>query len=93
MTDLSIFKKKFDVVVSASAIQWLGKDELTKTAREINRVLKDRGILVIQFYPKSELEMLNTAKVFKNVGFSGRIIIDNPENPRKREIYLTMKKK
>jgi len=86
-------QKEFDAVVSASALQWLKqREDIIKVSSGIKYVLKDRGKLVIQFYPKSEEEMINTARVFRREGFTGEIIIDNPENPKKRTIYLVMNK-
>jgi 18S rRNA (guanine1575-N7)-methyltransferase len=84
---------EFDAVVSASALQWLtAREDLKRAASAINHVLKSRGKIVIQFYPKSEEEMENTARIFKRQGFEGEIVIDNPDNPKKRTIYLVMRK-
>jgi cyclopropane fatty-acyl-phospholipid synthase-like methyltransferase len=86
-------KGSFDAVVSASALQWLKqREDITKVSFGINYVLRDRGRLVIQFYPKSEEEMMHVARIFKRNGFGGEIIVDNPENPKKRTIYLVMEK-
>ena len=89
-----LFKEKeFDAVVSASALQWLkDAEEIKKVASGVYYVLKDRGKIVIQFYPKSQDEMIRTARIFKKVGFEGQLVIDSPENPRKRVIYLVMGK-
>lgn len=95
MIDLpNLFNKKdFDAIVSASALQWLkAREDLTKVASGANYVLKDNGKLVIQFYPKSQEELMNTARIFKKQGFGGEVITDNPENPKKRTIYLSMRK-
>lgn len=86
-------EKQYDAVVSASALQWLKeKQDLSKTASGINYVLKDKGKLVIQFYPKSQEELENTAKIFTREGFEGDIVVDNPDNPIKRTIFLVMNK-
>ena len=86
-------KSSFDAVVSASALQWLKqREDITKVSSGINYVLRERGRLVIQFYPKSEEEMMNVARIFRRNGFDGEIIVDNPKNPKKRMIYLVMKK-
>lgn len=89
-----LFKKEsFDAVVSASALQWLKeKEDIEKAALEINYVLKKDGKVVIQFYPKSEKEMMIVAKIFKKNGFKVNIIIDNPKNPKKRTIYVLLNK-
>ena len=89
-----IFKEKeFDAVVSASALQWLkAKEDIEKVASGINYILKNKGKIVIQFYPKSYEELVSTAKIFKKCGFEGEIITDNPDKSIKRVIYLVMKK-
>ena len=85
--------KIFDAVVSASALQWIkNEEELERVAYGIYHVLKDKGKIVLQFYPKSHEEMMQTARIFKKAGFEGKLIIDSPENPKKRVIYLVMEK-
>ncbi len=95
MTNLKqIFpKRKFDAVVSVSAVQWLKTPEEIKSLAEgINHVLKKGSPAVIQFYPRSERELNATAGIFKKVGFSVEVITDNPANPKKRTIFLVLKK-
>lgn len=89
----SLFKEKeFDAVVSASAFQWLTDDnEIKEAAEGINYILKKNGKLIIQFYPRTENELMKAAHIFKEHGFEGQIIIDNPET-KKRTIYLVLKK-
>lgn len=89
-----LFKKEsFDAVVSASALQWLKeKEDIEKVAQGINYVLKKDGKVVIQFYPKSEKEMMTVAKIFKKNEFKINIIVDNPNNPKKRTIYVLLNK-
>lgn len=91
--DKYFHKNEFDAVVSASALQWIKeKEDIEQVSKGINNILKKNGKIVIQFYPKSEKEMMMTAKIFKKNGFEGQIIIDNPQNPMKRVIYIVMKK-
>ena len=95
MTEISkLFKKnQFDAVVSASALQWIkNKEDIEDVAKGAYKILKKNGKLVIQFYPKSQEEMMSTAKIFKKAGFEGQLILDNPENPMKRVIYIVMSK-
>lgn len=95
MKDLPVIFKRdeFDGVVSASALQWLKQaQDVEQVARGIYYVLKEKGKFVIQFYPKSQDEMMKTAKIFKNAGFEGQIIVDNPHNPIKRVIFIVMQK-
>jgi len=86
--------RKFDAVVSVSALQWI-KDskEIRKVAEGIHSVLHDDGRLVIQFYPKSEQELKDVARVFTRNGFYGEIITDWPDIPKNRTVYLVLKKR
>ena len=85
--------ERFDVVTSVSALQWIkNQEELKQVAREIYAVTVPNSPVVIQFYPRSEEELKQVAKVFRKNGFDTEIITDNPENPRKRTVYLVMKK-
>lgn len=85
--------RKFDGVVSASALQWIkDKASLKSVAQGVYGVLKDRAPLVIQLYPRSEQELVETARVFTRNGFRGKIITDSPDNARKRTVYLVMKR-
>ncbi|MEM3405956.1 MAG: methyltransferase domain-containing protein [Candidatus Pacearchaeota archaeon] len=85
--------RKFDGVVSVSALQWIkDKNDIKKVAQGIYSVLNEGGPLIIQFYPKSEKELKEIARIFTNNGFYGEIIIDWPDIPKKRTIYLVMKR-
>jgi len=84
-----------------SALQWIFKDLSIKVMRNnlINliksyyRILKPQSKVVIQFYPKSKEIMDEIGKsISQNTQFKGKFIIDNPNNPRKRKIYLLMTK-
>ena len=86
-------KRKFDGVVSVSALQWLKNSEDVKQLAEgIFFVLKKNSPCIIQFYPKSEQELKDVLGIFKQAGFSGNSVTDNPGNPRKRTIFLVLKK-
>jgi len=89
-----IFKnKKFDAVVSASALQWLKQEEdIKKVAEGIYSVLDKNAQVIIQFYPKNEQELKQTAKIFINNGFTGEIIVDWPTIPKNRTFFLVMKR-
>ncbi|MDP3881305.1 MAG: methyltransferase domain-containing protein [Nanoarchaeota archaeon] len=96
MKDLkTLFKaKKFDAVVSASALQWVKEKEDIKTVAEgIYYILKSKGKAAIQFYPKSEEELNEIRKIFDKAGFESQLIIENRDNPRKRTIFMILKKK
>jgi cyclopropane fatty-acyl-phospholipid synthase-like methyltransferase len=85
--------RKFDGVVSVSALQWIkDKQEIQIVAQGIYSVLNKGNPLIIQFYPKSEREAKETAKIFMQNGFHGQVITDFPEIPKNRTIYLVMKR-
>jgi cyclopropane fatty-acyl-phospholipid synthase-like methyltransferase len=95
--DMRNFKKlklgKFDAVVSVSALQWIKDlDEIKKVAEGIGSVLNKGGLMIIQFYPKSEEELKEIAHVFAVNGFKGKLIIDSPEKLKNRLIFLVMER-
>jgi len=88
-----IFKKEtFDAVISVSALQWIPLKDIKKVAKSIFKILKKEGKVGIQFYPKSYKEMINIGKIFKNVGFNVKFVVDNPDIPKKRVIFMICKK-
>lgn len=85
--------RKFDAVVSVSALQWLkDRQDIQKVAQGIYSVLDKDAPLVIQFYPKSEQQLNQTANVFFKSGFHGQAITDNPDVPKNRTTYLVMRR-
>jgi len=58
-----LFKdRKFDGVVSVSALQWIkDKQEIQRVAQRNLFYLNKDGPLVVQFYPKSEQELKEIA--------------------------------
>lgn len=100
MEKLLFGENSFDGIISISSLQWpiAGKTlpEITKTVHEIGlefyRVLKAKGKAAIQFYPASEQVLEAVLKGFMKAGFECKPITDNPDNPRKRKIYLLLEK-
>jgi len=85
--------KRFDGIVSVSALQWIKeKKDLIKVANGILSLIDKDSPLIIQFYPKSEKELKETAKIFTQNGFSGEVIIDNLDIPKNRLAFLCFKK-
>lgn len=90
-------KEEFDGAISISTLQWLlvgedWEDEIKKAAGEARRVLKPGAPAVFQFYPKSEEIMEKTGKMFAKAGFGARFAIDNPDSPKKRKIFLILRR-
>lgn len=85
--------KRFGGIVSVSALQWLNdSNDLKKVAEGVFSVLEKGAPAVFQFYPKSEQEAKNVVRIFEQNGFHGEVIIDYPDVPKNRTVYLVMKR-
>ena len=102
MRDMGFRKNSFDLIISISAIQWILAEKkeikrlkfLKSLADQCSIILNHGGKIVFQFYPKSDSAMHEVGKVFSDTEkFNGNFIIDNPDNPKKRKIYLYLEKK
>lgn len=91
----------FDAIISISALQWIyrdSNDEIMKNkmidlAKSFFRILRPNTKAIIQFYPKSKEILDNLSKIIiNNTNFKGNLIIDNPNSPKKRKIFLLLKK-
>ncbi|MFX0070243.1 MAG: class I SAM-dependent methyltransferase [Candidatus Hermodarchaeota archaeon] len=92
----------FNAIISISALQWIFRDlhddfmytNLLKLVRSIEMVLKPKASAIFQFYPKNNVIMEEIGKIFyDNSHLRGNFIIDNPENVKKRKIFLKLSKK
>ena len=88
------YSERFDVIISISALQWITASNLEKnvkkTAKEFNRLLNPEGCALIHFYPKTEVELMHTARVFNENGFAVKVVTDNPNNAKKRKNFLVL---
>jgi len=91
----------FDAIISISALQWIYRgfrnkkmqSKLENLANDINTVLKPKAKAIFQFYPKNNLIMKEIGKILiKNTNLRGTFIIDNPNNQKKRKIFLLLNK-
>ena len=91
----------FDSIISISALQWITRDVKNESERLIltnlfvsfYQILKAESKMIIQFYPKSTVIMDYIAEIVNTkTNFEGNFIIDNPNNPKKRKIFLLLKK-
>ncbi|MBY8979806.1 MAG: class I SAM-dependent methyltransferase [Candidatus Lokiarchaeota archaeon] len=91
----------FDSIISISALQWIIRDVNSESERLIltnlfvsfYQILKPESNMIVQFYPKSTVIMDYIAEIVNNkTNFKGNFIIDNPNNPKKRKIFLLLKK-
>ena len=91
----------FDSIISISALQWVIRDVKSESERIIltnlfvsfYQILKPESKMIVQFYPKSTIIMDYIADIVNSkTNFKGNFIIDNPNNPKKRKIFLLLKK-
>ena len=91
----------FDAIVSISALQWVYRDFNSKSnklalknlAKSVYSVLKPQSKAIFQFYPKNDMMMDLIGKMFiEHTSFRGGFMIDNPNSPKKRKIYLILNK-
>ncbi len=91
----------FDSIISISALQWITRDVNNESERLIltnlfvsfYQILKPESKMIVQFYPKSTVIMDYIAEIVNTkTNFEGNLIIDNPNNPKKRKIFLLLKK-
>lgn len=93
--------KTFDAIISISALQWIYMDienrimrsNLINLFKSFYKILKENSKVVIQFYPKNNVVMEKIGNIIKETTqFSGNFIIDNPNNPKKRKIFILLEK-
>ena len=91
----------FDAIISISALQWIYRNlvdnqmhlMLKNLSKAFFQILKPKGRAIFQFYPKNKKIMESIGKlIVENTAFNGNFIVDNPYRPKKRKIYLLLKK-
>ena len=93
--------KKFDAIISISSLQWIYRDvnnknmesDIINLIKSFYHVLKKNYNVLIQFYPKNKKIMDAISRIIiTKTPFKGNFIIDNPDNSKKRKIYLLLRK-
>ncbi len=91
----------FDAIISISSLQWIYREidnklmteQLTNLAKSFYLIVKPKKKVIFQFYPKNNEILEKIGKIFLNkTRFNGDFIIDNPNNPKKRRIFLLLEK-
>ena len=91
----------FDAIISISALQWIYRDITNKKMtqafsnliKSFYEILKFGSKVIFQFYPKNEIIITHMKKIInENTMFNGGYLIDNPDNPKKRKIFLILEK-
>ncbi|SCW00344.1 LAFE_0C02124g1_1 [Lachancea fermentati] len=89
----------FDAAISISAIQWLcnadtsyndPKKRLMRFFNTLFATLKKGGKFVAQFYPKNDEQTEQILGAAKVAGFSGGLVIDDPESKKNKKFYLVL---
>jgi 18S rRNA (guanine1575-N7)-methyltransferase len=101
INQLPIREKKINHIISISAYNFIiyGKEnhsekvnQLTETARCLNTLLKKRGRIIIEFYPKDDHELKIFKNSFINNGFEGFMVKNNPKQ-KSGQTFLLLKKR
>ncbi|KAL6927233.1 hypothetical protein ACO0SA_003525 [Hanseniaspora valbyensis] len=89
----------FDAAISISAIQWLfnkdnnNQDPIKRIRRFFESLyssLTKNGKFVAQFYPANDDQIDTFLQIAKQTGFSGGLVIDNPESKKNKKYYLVL---
>jgi SAM-dependent methyltransferase len=92
-TDLPFRPGSFDLAFSVAALQWLHTTGVKSAlARAVANVVSPNGRLGFHLFPKSKEDAIELGTMLKDAGFEGGIQIDNVDNPRKRRVFVVMKK-
>ncbi|MHA1250735.1 MAG: class I SAM-dependent methyltransferase [Promethearchaeota archaeon] len=99
MCNLPFRDNVFDGLISISALQWIYRNindnsmrnKLKRLFKSLEKIFKPNSRLVFQFYPKNDIIMREIGKIITdNTSFKGNYLIDNPNNPVKRKIFLIL---
>lgn len=88
MLDLDKLNHHYNYAISVSAVQWLKTSDFKKFAKGLSNIADN---IAIQFYPKEESTVYKLGKALSRY-FNIEIIIDNPDNPRKRTVFIIGRK-
>jgi ubiquinone/menaquinone biosynthesis C-methylase UbiE len=97
---LPIKAKKIDHIISISSYNFITHGYvnygervklLNETATYLNKILKKRGRIIIEFYPKDDHELDIFTKSFIKNGFEGFMVKNNPKQ-KSGQTYLLLKK-
>jgi len=90
--------ESLSAIVCISALQWItgkSREEIIanyqKTASEFYRVLKKKGVAVVQFYPKTKEETRIVERAFKKAGFKKSTHVFMP-GTREEKVFWVLEK-
>ncbi|MFW9894914.1 MAG: class I SAM-dependent methyltransferase [Candidatus Thorarchaeota archaeon] len=91
----------FDAIISISALQWIYRDinddsmssMIKSLFKAFFQILRPNSKALLQFYPRNKEIIEEIGKIVTiHTDFKGEFIIDNPNNQKKRKIFLLLKK-
>jgi SAM-dependent methyltransferase len=98
--NLNKIKQNYDLIISISAFHWsiANKENLElknyvkKIGKEIYRILYDKGICIIQFYPVNKKIYEDVVSSFNRLGFMIKEYIYNEDSVKKKKYFVILKK-
>lgn len=100
INSLPIRENKIDHIISISSYNFIihGKENhgdqvklLNGTAKYLGRILKEKGRIIIEFYPKDDQELAKFNNSFIRNGFEGFMVKSNPHQ-KSGQTFLLLKK-
>jgi SAM-dependent methyltransferase len=93
--------KRFDLIISVSALQWIltNKQEMEiknivkKIGSNFKSLLKENGIVILQYYPPTKDLHDTLISSFQRAGFNTSSYIYNEGNLKKQKYFLILKLK
>lgn len=102
MRYIGIKSNYLDGSISISALNFVAensktkkeiKNNYTKVASEIFRILKPGGKAIFEYYPQSDIELKISTQVFSSVGFQGGLVIDGVGTRKEQKFLVLVKPK
>lgn len=102
MRYIGIKSNYFDGSISISALNFVAeksktkkevRNNYTKVAREIFRILKPGGRAIFEYYPQSDIELKISTQTFSSVGFLGGLVIDGVGTRKEQKFLVLVKPK
>ena len=93
--------KHFDLIISISALNWVCankkelklKNEIKKIGKELHKLIKDNGQIVMQFYVDSPQVYDDVCSSFSRCNFNVEKYIYNEKSAIKRKYFIILHKK
>lgn len=96
-----IKEKRYDLIISISALQWILvnmqemeiKNKIKRLGKELKSLLKEKGLIIIQYYPPRKDLSETLISSFQRVGLDAEEYLYNKGNPKKEKHILILRHK